>query len=227
MFAIKLISRIESHATETRPEDARGNVRCVHGANEQNLPIRGRSVAWARRNLAHSLNFAPGSIAILDGNRVAEEAVLDAGDHLEFLSPDGRKGIRRIWTVDEFCELFQVGADRFEFLLGLGLPHLRWPDGTIRIPEEQVDHFLDQLLGLVRRPDVIPPEFLAPPDAAAFLGIQPETLEHLRKTRKIRAIQIGDQRGFVFAVGDLRAFAARRTIPTGDEERKSSGGRRS
>jgi hypothetical protein len=204
-----------------------GNVRCVHGANEQNLPIRGRTVRWARSNLAHSLNLAPGALSFLDGLHVEEETVLEAGGHLEFLTPIASKGAGRIWTIEEFCELFKINSDQWQHLLCLGLPHLRWPDGTIRIPEEQVDRFFDQLLGLARRPDVMPPEFLSPPDAAAFLGIQAETLEHLRKTRKIRVIQIGHQRGFIYAVADLRAFAGRRTIPTGDEERKSRGGRRS
>jgi hypothetical protein len=71
----------------------------------------------------------------------------------------------------------------------------------------------------------MPPECLCPADAAVFLGLQPETLEHLRNTRKFRAIQVGDQRGFVYAAADLRDFAASRTIPTGEEERKKRGRR--
>jgi hypothetical protein len=66
----------------------------------------------------------------------------------------------------------------------------------------------------------MPPEYLCQSDAAAFLGLQPETLEHLRKSRKIRAVQVGDQRGFVYSVADLRDFAVGRTIPTGEEERR-------
>ncbi len=63
-------------------------------------------------------------------------------------------------------------------------------------------------------------EFLSHPDAAAFLGVQPETLEYLRKSRRIRAVKVGNQRGFVFAISDLRDFAAKRTVPTGEEERR-------
>jgi hypothetical protein len=202
-----------------------GLVRCVNGANEQNLPIRGRTVAWARTNLAQALNIAPAAIALLDGEPVGEEHVLEAGGVLEFLDTAGRKGVGRVWTIEQFCELFQISVNQLDHLLGLGLPHLRWPDGTLRIPEEQVDRFLDQHLGLVRRPSPMPPECLCPADAAVFLGLQPETLEHLRKTRKFRAIQVGDQRGFVYAAADLRDFAASRTIPTGEEERKRRGRR--
>jgi hypothetical protein len=150
---------------------------------------------------------------------------LEARQSLEFLASEGRKGVGRVWNIEEFCALFQIDRAQLGHLLGLGLPHLRWPDGTLRIPEDQVDRFLDQHLGLARRPGVIPPECLSAPDAAAFLGIQPETLEHLRKSRKIRAIQVGDQRGFVFAVVDLRNFVTQRTIATGEEERKRRGRR--
>jgi hypothetical protein len=225
MIACGLIGRSRLRATEPRNMDVREGVRCVQGANEQNLPIRGRRVDWVRKNLAHALNIASGAIALVDGILVGEDHVLEEGGVLEFLNTQGRKGVRRIWTIEEFCELFQIDVNQLDHLLVLGLPHLRWPDGTFRIPEDQVDQFLDQHLGLVRRPGVIPPECLSPLDAAAFLGIQPESLEHLRKSRKIRAIQVGDQRGFVYAVADLRAFAAQRSIPTGEEERKRRGRR--
>ena len=69
-------------------------------------------------------------------------------------------------------------------------------------------------------PVSVPTEYLAPTEAAAFLRITPEALEHLRKSRKIRAIQVGEQRGFIYAITDLRDFAARHTIPTGEEERQ-------
>jgi hypothetical protein len=66
----------------------------------------------------------------------------------------------------------------------------------------------------------IPSEYLAPAEAAVFLRVTPETLDHLRKTKKVRTVQIGDQRGFVYAIADLREFAASRTISTGEEERR-------
>jgi hypothetical protein len=220
MFARRLIGqsglRTNGHPTRVAGE----SIRCVQGANEQNLPIHGRTVAWARTNLSSALNISPVAVALVDGIRVGEDHALELGSVLEFLAVAGRKGVSRVWTIEQFCELFQIEVAQLEHLLLLGLPHLRWPDGTLRIPEVQVDRFLDQHLGLVLRPNSVPPECLSPPDAAAFLGIQPETLEHLRKSRKIRAIQVGDQRGFVFSIADLRDFAGRRAVPTGEEERK-------
>lgn len=72
----------------------------------------------------------------------------------------------------------------------------------------------------------LPPEYLSALDAARFLGVEPPSLEHLRRTRKIRAIQVGDQRGFVYAVSDLRDFASQRTLKTASESLKGLEGRR-
>ncbi|QDV35717.1 helix-turn-helix domain-containing protein [Tautonia plasticadhaerens] len=180
-----------------------------------------------RSNLRDSLNIAPGATTFVDGEQVGEDHVLEEGETLEFLRPVGRKGVGRVWTVEQFCDHFQITVEQFEQLLGLGLRPLRWPDGAIRLCEDQVDRFLDQHLGLVQRPLPVPPEFLSPQDAAAFLGITSEALDHLRKARKIRAVQVGNQRGFVYAIVDLRDFASSRIIPTAEEElRKRGRGRR-
>ena len=69
----------------------------------------------------------------------------------------------------------------------------------------------------VGRP-AVPPKFLNREDAAHFLGIRPESLEHLVKQRKIRYVQIGDQRNRVFRIEDLERFASERTVTTAEEE---------
>src|SRR4051794_25474296 len=85
-------------------------IRCVQGANEQNLPIGGRTVAWARRNLADALNIDPEAISLVNGVPVDEYQVLEVGDVLEFLRTSGRKGVGRVWTIEQFCELFQIDS---------------------------------------------------------------------------------------------------------------------
>ena len=69
-----------------------GTVRCVHGANEQNLPIQGKTVGWVRANLAAALNIAPAATALIDGEKVGEDTILAQGKTLEFLKEAGRKG---------------------------------------------------------------------------------------------------------------------------------------
>jgi hypothetical protein len=70
-----------------------------------------------------------------------------------------------------------------------------------------------------------PVECLSPEDAARFLGIKPESLEHLTRQRKIRYVQVGDQRGRVYRLEDLRRFAAERSVPTAEEELRRRGRR--
>lgn len=65
--------------------------------------------------------------------------------------------------------------------------------------------------------DPVPPDCLSHEDAARFLGIPPRSLAHLVKSRKIRYVQIGDQRGRVFRIEDLRSYAAENTVRTARE----------
>ncbi|WP_197446367.1 helix-turn-helix domain-containing protein [Tautonia plasticadhaerens] len=97
------------------------------------------------------MNIAPGAAACVDSEPVSEDHPLKGGETLEFLLTSGRKGVGRVWTVEQFCELCQITIEQFDHLLSLDLPTLDWPDGTIRIPEEQVDRFLDQYFGLGER----------------------------------------------------------------------------
>ena len=65
----------------------------------------------------------------------------------------------------------------------------------------------------------VQPEYLSKEDAARFLGVEVGTIEQLIRTRQLRYIQIGSQRGRVVAVNDLREFAKSHTELTGQELR--------
>jgi hypothetical protein len=66
----------------------------------------------------------------------------------------------------------------------------------------------------------IEPEYLSTVDAARFLGVDTTTLDYLRKSRKLRCVQVGDQRGFVYPIADLRDFASKKTLETAGESLK-------
>src|SRR4051794_34921565 len=66
-------------------------------------------------------------------------------------------------------------------------------------------------------PRPVPPDCLSHEDAAQFLGIPPRSLSHLVKSRKIRFVQIGDQRGRVFRIEDLRSYATENMVRTAHE----------
>jgi hypothetical protein len=141
MFTSGLIGR--PSAIVYRIEEERESVRCVNGANEQNLPIQGKSVSWARSNLGPALNVAPGAVALLDGEPVGEEHVLVAGEFLEFLVVRGRKGLGEVFTGEELVERLKITAADLDDMIAAGLPVHRYRDGTLRIIEDQLDRFLD------------------------------------------------------------------------------------
>lgn len=194
------VGRVGPRPTREQSEPAVETVRCLHGANELNLTIKGKTVAWVRANLRDALNIAPGALALLDGRRVGEDLVLESGWTLEFLRPVGRKGVGRVWTVEQFCELFQIDQDQFDHLLGLGLRPLRWPDGTIRLCEDQVDRFLDQHLGPGERLFATHPEdtpILRPQgpyrkhDAARLLGVSERTINRWAASGTLKVFKKG------------------------------------
>ena len=66
----------------------------------------------------------------------------------------------------------------------------------------------------------IEPEYLSASDAAKFLGVDSATLDYLRKSRKLRCVRVGDQRGFVYPIAELRNFASKKTLETAGEALK-------
>jgi excisionase family DNA binding protein len=147
MILSDLIGQEGHRATRPQTDAVSETVRCIHDANEQNLKIQGRTVGWARRNLAHSLNIAPDAIAFVDGVRVDEDHALKAEDVLEFLDTEGRKGLGEVFTPESLIERMGMTREDFEDLVASGLPVHRMRDGSLRISETQLDRFLDHRVG--------------------------------------------------------------------------------
>ncbi len=80
------------------------------------------------------------------GHPVAEDYKLRHGESLEFVQAWGRKGVGRVWTREEFCNLFQMGEADFDAMVARGLPVYCMVDGSIRITETQADEFLNRIL---------------------------------------------------------------------------------
>jgi hypothetical protein len=83
------------------------------------------------------------------------------------------------------------------------------------ITSKGIEDHIDVRPTAERRP--VPPDCLSHEDAALFLGIPPRSLAHLVRCRKIRFVQIGDQRGRVFRIEDLKSYAAENTVRTARE----------
>lgn len=62
------------------------------GANRDNFQLAGQSVASARRFLAPILNIEPGAAALVNGQEVKGNRILQPHDQLEFVRKAGEKG---------------------------------------------------------------------------------------------------------------------------------------
>jgi hypothetical protein len=88
---------------------------------------------------------------------------------------------------------------------------------TLSRVEDQLRRLSDQQ---ANSEQAVPPAFLSARDAARFLGIEPALLEYLRKSRKVRHVRIGSQRGFVYPIDSLKEYAAQQTIITAEKSLK-------
>lgn len=150
--------RLEGPAPESEP----GWVRLISGANEDVLPVGGWTVGRVRCEFRGLFRIAPDAAAFLDGEPIGEDHLLRHGEALEFIKLLGRKGMGRVWTREEFCEVFKIGGADLDAMIARGLPVHRMGDGSIRITETQIDEFLDRQAGngvrqLAAHPTTSPP----------------------------------------------------------------------
>jgi excisionase family DNA binding protein len=75
-------------------------------------------------------------------------------------------------------------------------------------------------------PPQLPPEALSVEAAARFIGVSVPTIEHLIRTRRVRYVQLGSQRGSVIPVAGLRQLIEANVTLTGEEELQRRRGRR-
>jgi hypothetical protein len=73
------------------PPSAGDLVEVTDGLHVRHVPP-GQTVGDVRSDLAVALNLDPESQAVLDGEPVADDVVLEAGQSLSFLGPAGEKG---------------------------------------------------------------------------------------------------------------------------------------
>lgn len=164
------------------PPSKPGMVRIVHGANENILPVGGQTVGQVRQELGWLFNFASGAEALIEGEPVAEDYVLGHGETLEFISRAGRKGVGRVWTEDEFCDLFRMSKADFDVMVAKGLPVHRLEDGSIRITETDFDHWIE----------IEGPLLLTIHDLARMLSVSERELWRMRSSGKLPApIELG------------------------------------
>lgn len=80
----------DEFASDTAVAD--GRVEVIHGVYAHSLPLAGMTVAQARAELADRMNIDPDAAAVIDGNHVSEDTVLNERNTLNFVKHAGEKG---------------------------------------------------------------------------------------------------------------------------------------
>jgi hypothetical protein len=115
----------------------------VHGHNKiRSSALNGLTVRQAYDSLKHLLMLVGDVFAVVRGDEVDYEYCLADHDKLGFVDIDTNVG--RVWTADEFCQLFTMTGDDLNDWIEQGLPVEQLRDGTIRIVETVVDAFFSQ-----------------------------------------------------------------------------------
>jgi len=113
----------------------------MHAAETVELDVAGHTVGETRGGLKHVLNVG-NQEARLDGELVDDDVVLSGDGTLEFIDIEGHKGVGRVWTADEYCQLCGISREQLNEQIEKGLEVMLLADGTIRITETAVDQFI-------------------------------------------------------------------------------------
>ncbi len=91
----------------------------TYGVYQMHLELAGRTLAEVRQSLAGPLNIDPRSVAVVNGETVAETTTLRGGDRVEFVRLAGQKG-----SSTGECTRGVVGARcNVPLPRGVGCPH--------------------------------------------------------------------------------------------------------
>jgi len=115
----------------------------IHAGETVEWDVAGHPVGEIRSAGKHPLNIGNQAVAYLDGERVEDDVVvLDDHSTLEFMVIEGHKGVGRVWTPEEYCQLCGISREQLDQQIEEGLKVMRLADGTMRITETAVDDFI-------------------------------------------------------------------------------------
>ena len=125
-------------------------VHVVYGDQHDFFDLAGEFVAEVHTALAAAWGIPVDAISLVNGLEVGRKHLLQPGDELEFLSPQGEKGLGELLTPAQLMERWQITTQQYEELVRRGLPTLQMEDGTILHPEVSIDEWFRR--GLVSPP---------------------------------------------------------------------------
>jgi hypothetical protein len=86
------ISKDKTEIVFSQATKSDSKVRVVHGANQEYFDLAGKTVGSVRKNLREIFNIPSDAEALISGNAVPDDFILEGGQSLEFLKESGVKG---------------------------------------------------------------------------------------------------------------------------------------
>lgn len=75
-----------------RLEKAVGNVKCIHGANDDTFAVAGQKVSTVRASLVDAFNIPADALTFVDGEQVDGNYILQENQVIEWVRQAGVKG---------------------------------------------------------------------------------------------------------------------------------------
>ncbi len=120
----------------------------IFGRDEVELDSAGAvEVGTVQARLKSFLGVPHDAVAIVEGVKVGPEHLVQPNGTVEFRKEQGQKGVGRVWTLQEYCQLFGLSEKDLEQQIREGLKVMHLSDGTIRISETATDEFIHGLNG--------------------------------------------------------------------------------
>ena len=200
-------------------------VQVICGASDdQFIGLAGKYVRAVKRYLGPTFSIPYFSVARVNGQRVGLRHILQDGDILEFIGAYGVKGsgdeppnvsaARALVQFDPQLRaiLSSVTAKNLDvessvcLAVALVRQHFTETYGPINGKAlALLDGIATDIRELAERPNTLPAA-LGPDEAARYIGVDPNSLRYLTKARRLRYVQVGEQRGRVYRIADLDVF---------------------
>jgi hypothetical protein len=118
-----------------------------YGLDEVELDTEGAVEAkGVRRKLRSFMGIPRNAIAIVDGVEALPAEMVQPDSTVEFVVKEGHKGIGRVFTQKEYCDLFGLTEADFGKQIEQGLRVMQTANGAV-VTETAVDSFIAGLTG--------------------------------------------------------------------------------
>lgn len=121
-----------------------GAVKVIHGANDDVFEgIGGTPVRQVHRNLSDAFNLPPDSVAFVNGASVEPSYRVQPNDTLEFCKRDGRKGVIRLYSLEQVEKEYGLPAEMCHQLAGCLIPFTVNRNGESLYLESAIDDWIE------------------------------------------------------------------------------------